>query len=87
MLEEATGEGYKHMWLELTVVRPDGSQTVLSMDPTAAQFGSPQTIVTWHSNNPEPGKHYRPHFKQSTKGAVGQVQEVLDNMDKTFPGV
>jgi hypothetical protein len=87
MLEEATGEGYKHMWLELTVVRPDGSQTVLSMDPTAAQFGSPQTIVTWQSNNPEPGKHYRPHSKQSTKGAVGQVQEVLDNMDTTFPGV
>jgi hypothetical protein len=47
MLEEAIVEGYKHMWLELTVLKPDGSETVLSMDPTAAQFGSPQPIVTW----------------------------------------
>ena len=86
MLEEAISDGYKHMWLELTVLIPDGSETVLSMDPTAAQFGSPQPIVTWHSNNPEPGKHYLPHFKESTKGAVEHVQFLLDMMDKTFPG-
>jgi hypothetical protein len=70
MLEEAICEGYKHMWLELTVATPDGRKTVLSMDPTAAQFGSAQPIVIWHSNNPEPGKHYRPYFKESTKGAI-----------------
>jgi hypothetical protein len=86
MLEEAIVNGYKHMWLELTVLKPNGSETVLSMGPAAAQFGSPQPIVTWHSNNPEPGKHYLPHFKESTKRAVDQVQFLLDHLDKTCPG-
>jgi hypothetical protein len=55
LLEEATQEGYKHMWLMLKVTTPNGTSTDLYIDPTASQFGSPKAIVSWHDENPNPG--------------------------------
>lgn len=86
ILAEALEEGYNHVWLELFVSRPDGRSTVLSMDPTAAQFGSPQPIVTWHSDNPQPGKHYQPIFWRGVEGAIEHVQNMLHMVDTNHPG-
>jgi hypothetical protein len=86
VLAKALEEGYNHVCLELFVSRPDGRSTVLSMEPTAAQFGSPQLIVTWHSDNPEPGKHYRPIFWRGVEGAIEHVQNMLHMVDTNYPG-
>jgi hypothetical protein len=67
LLEEATQEGYKHMWLLLNVTTPNGSSTDLYIDPTASQFGSPKAIVSWHDDNPNPGIPYDWDFMVTTR--------------------
>jgi hypothetical protein len=84
MLEEAIVEGYKHMWLELTVLKPDGSETIRSMDPTAAQFGPPQPIVTCTPTTPSPGSTIFLTSKKALKGQSTKSSSSSTTSTKLF---
>lgn len=75
--------GYKHVWLRLRVQTATKKMTDLNIDPTAKQLGL-KDVVTWHSGNPQPGKHYQAEeaVDASSSDFHSRVRGLMCSFDK-----
>ncbi len=77
--------GYKHTWLEATVIDSNGAVKHVGIDPTAAQFGHATEVLIFTQGAPEGGSYIRE--KECTNYTLRDLADLLNyGLHAMMPG-